>query len=67
MEHLHNRILFSQKKKKKEENFTLRDSMDRLGDYCAQWNKLEKDKCHMISLIYGSNEQTEITSKTKTD
>ena len=24
------------KKKKKEENFTLRDSMDRLGDYCAQ-------------------------------
>ena len=27
----------------------------------------KKDKYHMISLIYESNEQTELTSKTETD
>ena len=50
MGHLHNGILLSHKK---EENFTLCDSMDGLGEHYAKRNKPEKDKYHMISLICG--------------
>ena len=34
--HLHNGILLGCKK---EEKFTLWDSMDRHGEHCAKWNK----------------------------
>ena len=50
MGHLHNGPLLSHKK---EENFTLCDSMDEPGEHYAKWNKPEKDKYHMISLICG--------------
>ena len=44
---------------KKEENFTLCDSMDGPREHYAKWNKpSEKDKYHIISLICESNEQT---------
>ena len=46
--HLHNGLLLSHKK---EENFTLCDSMDGSGECYTKWNKPEKDKYHMISLI----------------
>ena len=38
---------------KKEGNPDICDNMDELRGYCARWNKLEKDKYHMISLICG--------------
>ena len=38
---------------KKEENFTLCNSMDGPGEHYAKWNKKEKNKYHMISLISG--------------
>ena len=41
MAHLHNGILLSYKK---EENFTLWDSMNGLGEYYDNWNKPEEDK-----------------------
>ena len=31
-------------------SLTTCDNMDGTRGYCAKWNKLEKDKCHMISL-----------------
>ena len=49
MGHLHNGILLGHKK---EEKFTLWDSMNGLGEYYDNWNKPEEDKYHMISLIY---------------
>ena len=39
MGHLNNRVLLTGKKKKKEENFILSDSMDEPGEYYAKWNK----------------------------
>ena len=51
MGHLHNGILLGHKK---EENFTLCNSMDGPGEHYAKWNKhSQKDKYHMISLICG--------------
>ena len=58
---------------KKEENFTLCNSMDGPGEHYAKWkSQSEKDKYHMISLICGmyewnANEQTDPTSKRETD
>ena len=41
MGHLHNGILLGHKK---EENFTLCDSMDGPGEYYAKWNKAVREK-----------------------
>ena len=49
--YLHNGILLSHKK---EENFTVCNSMVGSGEHYAKWNKQsEKDKYYMISLICG--------------
>ena len=48
MGHLHNGIPLSHKK---EENFTLCDSVDEPGEHYAKGNKPEKETYHMISLI----------------
>ena len=49
---LHNGILLSHKK---EENFTLYDSMDGPGELMlSEVSQSEKDKYHMISFIYGN-------------
>ena len=65
MGHLHNGILLSCKK---EENFTLCDSMDDMDNIIvseiSQW---EKDNYHLISLIWAILEQVELTSTTDTD
>ena len=50
MVYLHDGILLN---RKKEENFTLHNSMGEPGEHYAKWNKPENDKCHMISLICG--------------
>ena len=51
MVHLHNAIVLGCKK---EENFTLCDSMDGCGEHYVKWNKpVREDKYHMISLICG--------------
>ena len=56
---LHNGILLSHKK---EENFTLYDSMDGPGELMlSEVSQSEKDKYHMISFIYG-NEWTNWTN-----
>ena len=48
---LHNGMLLG---RKKEWNLTICNSMDGPKGYYAQWNKsAEKDKYHMISLMYG--------------
>ena len=36
---------------KKNENFVICSNMDGLGWYYAKWNKSEKDKYYMLSLI----------------
>ena len=36
---------------KKNENFAICSNMDGLGWYYAKWNKSEKDKYYMLSLI----------------
>ena len=41
MEHLHNGILLDYKK---EENFTLCDSMDGTGEHYAKWNKPVRER-----------------------
>ena len=41
--------------------------MDLENIMLSEISQLEKDKNHMISLICGSNEQTELTSKIETD
>ena len=38
---------------KKEWKFAIYNNMDGLGEYYAKWNKSEKDKYCMISLICG--------------
>ena len=51
MGHLHNEILLSYKK---EENFTICDSMDGPGEhYANERSQSEKEKYHMISLTCG--------------
>ena len=65
MGHLHNGTLLGHRK---EENFTLCDSIDRLGEHYARWNKPVRERKNNIFHSYvESNEQTELTSKTETD
>ena len=54
--HLHNGILFSSKK---EENFTLCDSMDGPGEHYAKWNKPVSNisSCWKIQAIYQSTKR----------
>ena len=63
MRHLHNGILLHYKK---EEKFTLCNSIDGPGECYAKWNKPVRER--QIPYFYVvSNEQTELTSKTETD
>ena len=61
VKHLHNGILLSCKK---EENFTLWDSMDRPGEHYAKWNKpvrerqIPYDFTHMWNQMNKLNKQT---------
>ena len=65
MGHLHNGMLFSCKK---EENFTLCDSMDGSGEHYAKWHKLVREKNAIWSHLYvESNEQNKLTNKIETD
>jgi len=50
VEHLYDWILLSHKK---ERNPDTSNNMDVPRGYNAKWNKLKKDKYHMISLICG--------------
>ena len=50
MVRLHNEILLSHKR---EGNLNPGNSMDRPGEYYANWNKSVREKHHMISLTYG--------------
>ena len=45
-----NGVLFSHKK---EQNNAICSNMDGSKDYHTEWSKSDKDKHHMISLIYG--------------
>ena len=65
MGHLHNGILLSGKK---EENFTLCNSMDGPREHYAKWNKPIRERHTIWFHSYvESNEQTELTSKSETD
>ena len=48
--HIHNGLLVSHKK---EWNNAICSNMDGPRDYHTKWSKSDKDKYHMISLIYG--------------
>ena len=48
--YIHNGILLS---RKKEWNLAVCDNMNGLGGHYAKWNKSDKDKYCMISLICG--------------
>ena len=53
---------------KKEENFTLSDSMDGPGEHDAKWNKPVRERQIPYDFTYVEfNEQTELTSKIETD
>ena len=56
MVHLHNGLLLSHKK---EENFTLCDSMDGPGEHYAKWNKPVSNisSCWKIQAIYQSTKR----------
>ena len=46
--HRYNEVLFN---REKEGNATLYDNLDELGSRHAEWNKLDKDKYYIISLM----------------
>lgn len=48
--YIHNAILLSSKK---EWHFAICSNMKGFGGYYAEWNKSDKDKCCMISLMCG--------------
>ena len=48
--HVHNGILLNHKK---EQNAAIHQNMDGPRDYNTEWSETEKDKYHMILLIYG--------------
>ena len=48
--HTHNGILLSHKK---EQNFAICSNIDGLGGHYAKWNKSDRERQIMISLIYG--------------
>ena len=65
MGYLHNGIIFGWKK---EESFTIYNSMDGPGKYCAKWNKpvrVRQIPCGFSHVE--SNEHTELKNKTETD
>ena len=66
MVHVHNGILLGYKK---EENFTLSDSMDGPGEHYAKWNRpvRERQIPYRFHSHVESNEQTELTCKTEAD
>ena len=49
--YIYNVLLLSDQK---EWNLAICNTVDETRVYYAKWNKLEKDKYHMISLIYGT-------------
>ena len=51
MVYIHNGILLSHKK---EWNFAICSNMDGLAGYYAKWNKSEKNKYFILSLICGT-------------
>ena len=66
MGHLHHGILLCRKKKKKI--CTLCNTMDGCGEHYAKWNKSVKERqIPWFHSYVESNEQTELTSKIKTD
>ena len=65
MGHLHNGILLSHKK---EENFTLCDSMDGPEEHYATGHKPVRERHIPYDFTHvEANEQTELTSKIETD
>ena len=65
MEHSHKEILLGHKK---EESFTLCNSMDRCGEHYAKWNKPVRERQIPYDLTHEeSNEQTELTKIIETD
>ena len=46
--YIHNGMLLNHKK---EQNLAICNKVDGAREYFAKWNKLEKDKYHMISLM----------------
>ena len=54
---------------KKERNSAICNKLDGPKDYHTKWNKKEKDRYHMISLIcrIQKNDTNELIYKTKTD
>ena len=52
---------------KEEWNYAICSNMDGPRDYHTQWSKSDKDKYHMISLIYGTlkNDTNELIYKTE--
>ena len=56
------------KKKRKEKNCTLCDSMDRPGEHCDKLNKSVRERQIPYDFTYVEpNEQIELTSKIETD
>ena len=52
--HIYNGILLGHKK---EQNLATCNNMDGPRGYCAEWSKLEKDKCHLWNLENRINKQ----------
>ena len=67
MVHLHNGILLSCKKRKKKNLPFATAWMDLEIIKLSEVSQSEKEKYHIISLICGVYEQTELTSKIETD
>ena len=51
--HIHAIEYYTVLNHKKEWNFAIWSNIDGLRNYHAKWNKPEKDKCYMISLMCG--------------
>jgi len=64
-QYIHNEILLGHKK---EWNNAIYSNMDKPKDYHTKWKKLDKDKYHMISVIYGifKKDTNEFIYKTET-
>ena len=60
--HTHTRILLIHKK---EWNFAICNIIDGPEGYCAKWNKSEKDKYCMVSLICGIKKINKLVNKNK--
>ena len=62
MVHIYNGILLSHKK---EQNDAICSNMDGPRDYHTKWSQKEKDKYHMVSLICGIWNMTQMNLSTK--